>query len=163
MLLSKTCPYGLCPSKVVMFCSPEGAPVYIRRAGSLSRYATEQVLCNGKAVGEFTVDRVSTYQKAHGWFQIPKEDLAALRMNKIDAREIAGKSDVLYGWHISDLKLYEQPLLLQSFRKPSTCPYSSDEGCTYKYHCFRVADPKSTYKACGERLYRAPKHWCYIK
>jgi hypothetical protein len=65
----------------------------------------------------------------------------------------------IYGWHISDLKIYDKPKELGNFWKADKCPYATESGCTYKYHCFRAGQTQR----CGETLTRPPQSWCYVE
>ena len=64
-----------------------------------------------------------------------------------------------YGWHISDLKIYETPKELGEFWKAGKCPYASENGCTYEYYCFRAGQTNR----CGETLTCPPQSWCYVE
>ena len=63
-----------------------------------------------------------------------------------------------YGWHISELKIYDKPKELSEFYKQGKCPYNKD-GCTYKYHCFRSGETNR----CGEKVEKPPKSWMYVE
>lgn len=65
----------------------------------------------------------------------------------------------LYGWHISDLVIYDKPKELSEFWNADKCPYASKNGCTYKYHCFRAGETKR----CGQQIERPPQSWCYVE
>lgn len=61
-------------------------------------------------------------------------------------------SSPLYGWHISDLKIYDQPKELGEFRKCHKCPYGDFENCyQHEYSC------NGDY-----RMNRPPQSWCYV-
>lgn len=121
---------------------------------------------SGKVIGEFVCDRLDvTYP-----ILIPNTDVA-LYTNEwvlgskvedtcLTLKDISeyGKGKPLYGWHISDLKIYDKPKELGEFWKADKCPYNSGNSCTYKYHCFRAGESKS----CGEQLARPPQSWCYV-
>ncbi len=64
-----------------------------------------------------------------------------------------------YGWHISDLVIYDKPKELREFWSADKCPYASKDGCTYQYHCFRAGQTKR----CGNTLSRPPQSWCYVE
>lgn len=58
----------------------------------------------------------------------------------------------LYGWHISDLKIYEKPKELGEFKKCHKCPYGDFEKCyQHEYSC------NGDYK-----MKRPPQSWCYV-
>ena len=65
----------------------------------------------------------------------------------------------MYGWHISDLVIYDKPKELSEFWSADKCPYVSEDGCTYKYHCFRAGQTKR----CGSPIKRPPQSWCYVE
>ena len=67
---------------------------------------------------------------------------------------IYAKGKPLYGWHISDLKIYDKPKPIMQFYKPcpikiKNCPgcelYSENTGC------------------CMNNIDRPPKSWCYME
>lgn len=58
-----------------------------------------------------------------------------------------------YCWHISDLKIYDNPKTLDMFRKP--CSFSCEDAGNGKGDC----------STCGELniITRAPQSWCYVE
>lgn len=77
-----------------------------------------------------------------------------------EIRKYVGIGDkTFYGWHISELKIYDMPKELGEFWKADKCPYNSGNSCTYKYYCFRTGESKS----CGEQLTRPPQSWMYVE
>ena len=67
--------------------------------------------------------------------------------------EIAGygKGKMLYGWHITDLKIYDKPKELSEFK-------TGCKGCKERdtYHC--------KFYCYGERpITRPPQSWCYVE
>lgn len=75
----------------------------------------------------------------------------------------------LYGWHISDLKIYDQPKPIRSFLCHCAKRYAGADG---KWHC-KSAD-KLKNKGGGfenegcictdlDRLSRPPQSWCYVE
>lgn len=61
--------------------------------------------------------------------------------------------------HISGLKIYDKQKELGGFWKAGKCPYNSDDGCTYKYHCYRAGESNR----CGEQITCPPQSWCYLE
>ena len=58
-----------------------------------------------------------------------------------------------YGWHISDLKIYDKPKELSEFKKHYRQCYYGDLG---------LATPKcSDCKSCN--LKHPPQSWCYVE
>lgn len=66
-----------------------------------------------------------------------------------------GKGKTLYGWHISDLKIYDKPKELSEFYIPCKKP-----SC-------RMCDWEREYDvcACGYKkpITRPPQSWCYVE
>ncbi len=129
----------------------------------------------GQVIGEFVCDDIKTYyaddfvgaedldgtiitEPKDGVFAywIPEEKETCLPYGEILAY---GNGKTLYGWHISDLKIYDKPKELGNFWKADKCPYATESGCTYKYHCFRAGQTQR----CGETLTRPPQSWCYVE
>ena len=62
-----------------------------------------------------------------------------------------------YGWHISDLKIYDKPKKLSKFRKPC----AEDGECCNCKNC--MFDDKLQYYTCKDKIYRPPQSWCYVE
>ena len=148
----KTRPKLETPFKVYIYCTQSGVAL-----GAWGKH--------GKVIGEFTCDRIDEYDD-DTIFSFRHEDYARWNdfgldracMHPEDFQNYAdGKW--LYGWHISDLKIYDKPKELRSFWKADKCPYATESGCTYKYHCFRAGQTQR----CGETLTRPPQSWCYVE
>lgn len=115
--------------------------------------------CNGKVIGEFVCDHV--YRGSEGYTTFLWDICVPGRLTEDEVIAYQGDASDIYGWHISDLVIYDKPKELSEFAKPGKCPYNpSDDGkCTYKYHCFRAGQ----LKRCGEFMQRAPQSWCYVE
>ena len=64
--------------------------------------------------------------------------------------------DSLYGWHISDLVIYDKPKELSKFMKP----------CVNDLYCESCAMFGEFCDQCGNKalmLSRAPQSWCYVE
>lgn len=77
-----------------------------------------------------------------------------------------------YGWHISDLKIYDKPKDISDFEKPCIMdeqPYCPS--CEYGYEliCEEEAERYEAYGTCDtewlcfNRLKRPPQSWCYVE
>lgn len=106
----------------------------------------------GKVIGEFVCDRVEKYEAdERGWYVYPRDDTC------LWAHEIAsyGKGKPLYGWHISDLKIYDNPRELGEFRIPDK-----------PYHEIIERDGSLMFMdgyESGKPLKRAPQSWQYVE
>lgn len=147
----KTRPKIETPFKCYIYCQ-EGKPL-VAHSIDEKLYAV-----NGKVIGEFVCDNiVNLFAENHLW--LSKEDVLHTCLTADEIREYGNGASGLYGWHISDLKLYDELKELKSFWKADKCPYATKSGCTYKYHCFRAGQTQR----CGETLTRPPLSWCYVE
>lgn len=112
----------------------------------------EDELLFGKVIGEFVCDRVEKYEAdERGWYVYPRDDTC------LWAHEIAsyGKGKPLYGWHISDLKIYDKPRELGEFKTPDK-----------PYHEIIERDGSLMFMdgyESGKPLKRAPQSWQYVE
>lgn len=133
---------------------------------------------NGKVIGEFVCDKFENKYfdidiggtpigNIHKDFEqascLKRKEIVdyILRPNK--KRNAWKGANWVYGWNISALKIYDTPKELGEFWKIDKCPYVSDNGCTYNFHCFRAAENSHKYGRCGERLTRPPQSWFYVE
>lgn len=175
----KTRPKLETPFKVYIYCtsgrpdlnipiSPERLMQDYLDTGSMQ--SLNCPLGNGKVIGEFTCDRIDEYDD-DTIFSFRHEDYA--RWNDFDLdRACMHPEDFqnyangkwLYGWHISDLKIYDQPKELNEFwflpelycekERCGSCPYD------------QVADVNGEYSFDCEwkrPLTRPPQSWCYVE
>ena len=127
-----------------------------------------------KVIGEFVCDDIKTYyaddfvgaldldgteitEPKDGEFAywIPEEKETCLPYVEIIAY---GNGKTLYGWHISDLKIYDKPRDLREFRKGGFMTEQQWLAALYpNTHCH--------YEAWAKRyeITRPPKSWCYVE
>lgn len=100
-------------------------------------------LFNGKVIGEFICDKVEVLFNTNGNPENYMTDIlpTVLQKTALSFKEfqdyVGSRSDKnnIYGWHISDLKIYDKPKELREFRKPldrvwcSYCNDYCDRGC----------------------------------
>ncbi len=71
-----------------------------------------------------------------------------------------------YGWHISDLKIYDKPKALSEFFKP--CPFPSEDCdlmCPYaigEYHGDGISGD-CEFVGCDNKIIRPPQSWMYVE
>lgn len=116
-------------------------------------------LGNGKVVGEFVCD---TYVADKTFGHDALFNAAACMSEPDIVAYSAGTS--LYGWHISDLKIYDQPKELNEFWLPPElyCEKERCGGCPYE----QVADVNGEYSFDCEwkrPLTRPPQSWYYVE
>lgn len=110
---------------------------------------------NGKVIGEFTCDRIDRLAPAndpYGIYDID-DDYVLQTCLENGALWDYGHGTPLYGWHISNLRIYDTPRDLGEF-KP-VCRV--DAGCCA---CLHYDYAKMD---CGEKVIsRPPQSWCYV-
>jgi predicted transcriptional regulator len=126
-----------------------------------NRKAAEEIwdVFNGKVAGEFVCDRIEEFTPTEKGIAFKR--FRALYDTCLSVAEIRAYlgDKVGYGWHISDLVIYDAPKELTEFWSADKCHYASEDGCTYEYHCFRAGQ----MKRCGSKLQRPPQSWCYVE
>lgn len=137
-------------------------------------------LFSGKVIGEFICDKIIEWQydKGHQYYVDYPDDCTSyfpyLKCHgeatglKCSEIEKLGKGKPLYGWHISDLKIYDKPKELREFSP--ICSYKNDDGsCQYhKVDCLYQQRDYNTggsvnLVTCGKSITRAPSNWCYVE
>lgn len=106
---------------------------------------------NGKVIGEFTCDRI--YELAplnHAPDDVEKQ-ACLTREEIVDYLKGTG-----YGWHISNLKIYDKPRELNEFRR--SCPNS-----WYCESCAMYWENNGTCGSASLQIKRPPQSWCYVK
>lgn len=132
-------------------------------------------LCNGKVIGEFICDRIDEYKYVYcdhpeigypvgydcgdNWYDIDDEDLQKACLTEEEFKRY-GNGKPLYGWHISDLKIYDKPKELSEFYRP--CSYS---GICYSCNRFR---PNGTPNDepndfCDGEITRPPQSYMFVE
>jgi predicted transcriptional regulator len=149
----KTRPKLETPFKCHIYCTMDHPYISIS-CGELDKlnYRTNTVgRCNGKVIGEFTCDRI--YELAplnHAPDDVEKQ--ACLTREEI-VNYLKGTG---YGWHIVDLRIYDQPRELTEFRRP----------CPNDLYCETCAMYSNNTGICNNGalpLRRPPQSWCYVE
>lgn len=117
----------------------------------------------GKVIGEFICDKVDKYTFSHyeAEYRVTHVEQKAMCLNQPELIRY-GKGKTLYGWHISDLKIYDKP---KEFSEFYTIPESGSDCC-----CGCVWHETPLYempcRTCtGERkyLYRPPQSYMFVE
>ena len=155
--IRKTKPKTYTPFKVYIYCTKS------RKSYESFAVSGKPYECGGKVIGEFVCDAIEHYTSNCTVFESvllpsPSElEEMCLTLDEFNTYGTRGK--LLYGWHISDLVIYDKPKELSEFWSVDKCLYASEDGCTYKFHCFRSGQTKR----CGSTLTRPPQSWCYVE
>lgn len=116
----------------------------------------------GMVIGEFTCDTILRH------CEMANADIAEMQscVKREKILEYSGGHEV-YGWHISDLQIYEKPLPIYAFNKP--CIWPEQPYCpvcefgmelTNFDHC---QGSQETEWLCQNFLSFPPQSWCYVE
>lgn len=117
----------------------------------------EQMEVGGTVIAEFTCDRVETIKAAtepYGIYDVDDDFVAETGLAG-GALWDYGKGATLYGWHISDLKIYDKPRELREFKKINRDCFYANLGIA-KRDC-----PDCKNSGCF--LERPPQSWRYVE
>nr|DAF19530.1 MAG TPA: hypothetical protein [Bacteriophage sp.] len=154
----KTAPQEV-PFKAYIYESRNGGHrcKHCNEKDSCYSYAPKNVGCyngSGKVIGEFVCNSVDEYPYDYcDGVDIDDDTILETAIDREDIN-IYAKGKTLYGWHISDLKIYDKPKELSEFRKP--CDRFLD-CCT----CRRLV--RNEYMSCDNKITRPPQSWCYVE
>lgn len=198
ILVRKTKPKLETPFKCYIYCVNGTQLLDIRKeriyldtnkSFLLTNGKSNKVICstppqvNRKIIGEFICDRVTGYYP-YGLrgFELSKETLTAMCLSNKDLNKY-GKLDRVYGWHISELEIYDEPKNLSDFgQKCKYAKYQDDEwyGGWFCYgnesiecdwqDCPKCSGENEEYEdfaycmCMGKKpLTRPPQSWCYVE
>lgn len=113
----------------------------------------------GKVIGEFICDKVDKYTFSHyeAEYRVTHVEQEAMCLNQPELIRY-GKGKPLYGWHISDLKIYEKPKELSELWGRKKCLAADTVDC---WNCFATC-----LEINGKHyqpLTRPPQSWCYVE
>lgn len=151
----KTRPKLKTPFKCYIYCT---LPKYPHEDFIATNYPMPQFYGGGKVVGEFTCDRIYEIRKRgipenfdycylslNEWgnddIETEIRAISASCVSKEELNAYGAKAPLLYGWHISDLLIYDQPRELSEFTG------------------------LRTFKGGFElrKIDRPPQSWCYVE
>ena len=122
---------------------------------------------NGYVIGEFVCDRIEEFKITDVGVQFKRFSALYETCLKVKGmHEYANGKTVVYGWHISDLKIYDEPKELSEFVKPcikmDDNTYIVDNLCgSCKKAVFGGCDGKLL--GCDDKITRPPQSWCYVE
>ena len=113
---------------------------------------------NGKVIGEFTCERIApiTYDGGRLWCPTNAAFSPATCLSQAEIIAYIGDKGRCYGWHISDLLIYDQPRELTDFRR--ICP--NDLCCET---CAMYSNNGGICNNGALPLRRPPQSWCYVE
>ena len=169
----KTKPKLETPFKVYIYCT-KGKPL-MKTAGNSCFIDNEYrqgenlyglyELVNGKVIGEFVCEDITDirYHEAADGYAVgmshPLCDFFAestcLKYEELHKYLQGNKG---YGWHISDLVIYDKPRELSEFRTPCKMREMLCGICDYAVHGM-----DGDLIDCNTSLERPPESWCYVE
>lgn len=169
--MRKTRPKLETPFKCYIYCT---LPKYPHEDFIATDYPNPQFYGGGKVVGEFICDRIYKIRKRgipenfdycylslNGWgnddIEAEIKAISASCVSKEELNAYGAKVPFLYGWHISDLKIYDAPKELTEFHTWKKCKSCSKSGyestaCIYDENCMVPV-----------AITKAPQSWCYVE
>lgn len=116
-------------------------------------YASGMPYLNGSVIGEFVCDIISAFDLNGLEFYRMKEQMIKLScLTENEFQRYVGEK-ICYGWHISDLKIYDKPKELGEFDKP----------CNKNANCAYCKQAQFSGGKCNGRITRPPQSWCYVE
>lgn len=125
---------------------------------------------NGKVIGEFVCDRIDTILPANEPYGIYDTDDDYIFQTCLEYGALwdYGNGQTLYGWHISNLKIYNETKALSEFT--SACRYKNDDGscpsrriaCSFQRYDYNP-DGSINIVECGNTIRRPPQSWRYVE
>lgn len=162
----KTAPKEV-PFKGYIYCTkPKNKWSLCDYEGAYQNSKGEIVYAQQHIIGEFVCDKVYSIKNQGSWFSVADEEQSVT--NEIARQSCLDYDDMVgylgnkdgYGWHISDLKIYDKPKKLSEFYRP--CSYS---GICYSCNRFR---PNGTPNDkpndfCDGEITRPPQSYMFVK
>lgn len=183
----KTRPKLDVPFKVYIYCTKNKTPYFLLPTYSKGNLTDSDIWQrgNGKVIGEYMCDEIYQYTTCDFKDGMDIDDetmtrLSCLSKDEISDYEISPGQFGVFGWHISDLKIYDKPKELSEFEIIDKeflkeCPYrirvynnpDYTNGVLLKgsYVCNNSFEPDFCRGQCGatKSLTRPPQSWCYVE
>lgn len=155
----KTRPKIETPFKCYIYCTNNGGTLHSAYDGlhyHIGEVGKNDSSCiNGKVIGEFVCDRISYVRNYGDCVDMYDRIASCLSANEIIeyAQDKNGNFVYTYGWHISDLVIYDKPRRLSEFKR--ACPDNV-------YECAMCRHSDYTGMRCTP-ITRPTQSWCYVE
>ena len=131
---------------------------------------------NGKVIGEFVCDDITKILNRGSEFIAEDRSYCELQtmargscLDFVDMKKYFGNNDG-YGWHISDLVIYDKPKELGEFVVEGDCLNGDckkckwfDSGNDYNVEADCLLPYDFHFKKAVKPLFRPPQSWCYVE
>lgn len=181
----KTRPKIETPFKCYIYCTKDNTDICPKRTSWKADKTGFQHIMNGKVIGEFVCDEIYQYTTCDAKDGVDISDGEMTRMScltkyEIKNYELSPGHFGVFGWHISDLIIYDKPKELSEFvvidkDMLKECSYrlraynnpDFTNGALLKgtYVCNNSFEPDFCRGQCGiatKPLTRPPQSWCYV-
>lgn len=119
---------------------------------------------NGKVIGEFLCDEIININGAE---RIPSDAARPTCIEPAEMHQYLGAATG-FGWHISDLRVYDHPRDLWEFT--AACRYKNDDGtcpscriaCSFQRYDYNH-DGSINIVECENTIRRPPQSWRYVE
>ncbi len=149
----KTKPKLETPFKAYIYCTKGNPKDPMQRLEVHSKTDWQSVsLCNGKVIGEFVCDRINYVRNYGDCVDMYDCYASCLSANEIIeyAKDKNGNFVYTYGWHISDLVIYDKPKELSEFHRHDNT-YDNAFGWAFED------------RAQSTPIKRPPQSWGYVE
>lgn len=115
-----------------------------------------QMEVGGTVIAEFICDAITRVNICGFWDDSGKQLDNQRKETCLTSKELCNYlgENVGYGWHISDLEIYDRPKELSEFKGP--CKIDAD-CCACPYYNYTKMD------CDGRKIKRPPQSWCYVE
>lgn len=178
--LRKTRPKVSSPFKCYIYCTLGGMKEYFHSITEKLGVYESQCKWNrekwydrkGKVIGEFVCDTILPISVKYSDpnSHIAQSEFPYTCLTDRQIMDYLGNGGEGYGWHISNLKIYDQPKKVTEFLKPCRDPYRFCDGCKHgivKYPAWvetrEDLDGVCYDTECLNTLNRPPQSWCYVE
>lgn len=154
----KTRPKFETPFKVYIYCTLQGSNEFFQSLKNslgeyeaLSKWNRENWgVKKGKIIGEFVCDYIEDFKEfEYGVDSLHRHIKLNAYIGYDEIYKYLGFEKCGYGWHISNLVIYDEPKELSEFHQ-----------C---HKCLNTCVPQSQYLCEYHRLKRPPQSWCYVE
>ena len=109
---------------------------------------------DGMVIGEFMCKCIMEYNtRTSIMYSLSEHSCVPI----IDLKEYVGARDWIFGWKISDVRMFKEPVPLPMFSRPCT----RSGPCNWCKHA--EPDPQDGHLHCENRVQRPPQSWMYVE
>lgn len=164
--IRKTRPKIEMPFKCYIYCTNDNVAYNPKKQFWKKDSTGFEWLLNGKVIGEFICDKVTDMRDIGG-----EEFFETSCMTFEDWKNYTDYTNhIIWGWHISNLVIYDKPKEITEFYKPCTDKYEYCQQCKYGFIQYpswvETSDDLngcSFETTCLNIVKKPPQSWCYVK